>query len=229
MGRGAGPPREVTRRRRLSCTCMAFNAYKNSVSNRANWPSCVTSANPLGRLPLMQAAADEARRARERDTLLLRASSIGDVASVERLLGEGASGTTACDQRRATALHLAAARGHADVVELLAAHGCDVDAEDEAGRTGASELLSMTQLLFPLCADSRLLLPCDTTQSCTWRHCVPRQTWLTCSSSGARGWRPPTRTTPLPCATRQLHTTGGLLFGPCSLPGPHTQLSTSEA
>ena len=130
----------------------------------------------------MQAAADEARRARERDTLLLRASSIGDVASVERLLGEGASGTAACDQRRATPLHLAAARGHADVVDLLASHGGDVDAEDEAGRTGErGSVVDSTSVSSFLCADGRVPLPADAPQSCTWQRCVPPRTSWTCS------------------------------------------------
>lgn len=189
-GRGTGPPRGVTwmRRPKLRGRHMAplthtHAALCRSAPQFASPGDRRTFAVPWeGLVPVMQAAADEARRARERDTLLLRASSIGDVASVERLLGEGASGTAACDQRRATPLHLAAARGHADVVDLLASHGGDVDAEDEAGRTGErGSVVDSTSVSSFLCADGRVPLPADAPQSCTWQRCVPPRTSWTCS------------------------------------------------
>jgi Ankyrin repeats (3 copies) len=103
-------------------------------------PSLLSVSCPSGKHidVFMQEAAAESRRARDRDTTLLRASSLGDASAVEALLGQGASASTACDQRRATPLHLAAARGHANVVETLLSHGCDVDVEDDEGRTGTT-------------------------------------------------------------------------------------------
>ena len=84
----------------------------------------------------MNAVAESAKRARDRETEFLKAASLGDLDAVRRCVAEGVS-TSCVDSRRAGALHLAACRGHTAVLAFLTSHGADVDAEDEQGRTGA--------------------------------------------------------------------------------------------
>jgi hypothetical protein len=51
---------------------------------------------------------------------------------------------TPCDGRRGTALHRAAAEGHADVAELLLSHGADVHAVDNDGCLAPTACASVT-------------------------------------------------------------------------------------
>ena len=85
----------------------------------------------------MEHAAEEAKAARTRQTQFLYACSAGDLSAVEQLVERGCD-ASCHDSRLACGLHLAASRGHADVLSFLLQHGQDVDAEDESGRTGAS-------------------------------------------------------------------------------------------
>jgi ankyrin repeat protein len=68
------------------------------------------------------------------DTLLMAAAACGRTAAVEWLLQHNLA-VNATARQRYTALHMAAARGHADVVALLAAHGADVHQRTAHNRT----------------------------------------------------------------------------------------------
>ena len=83
----------------------------------------------------MQEAAETAKTERTRETQFLNACSAGLLSAVEELLEGGVAGGCT-DTRQASGLHLAACRGHTAVLSFLLQHGQDVDAEDEAGRTG---------------------------------------------------------------------------------------------
>jgi ankyrin repeat protein len=85
----------------------------------------------------MNAVAENAKRARDRETEFLKAASLGDLDVVRRCVAEEGVSTSCVDSRRAGALHLAACRGHTAVLAFMTSHGADVDAEDEQGRTGA--------------------------------------------------------------------------------------------
>ena len=64
------------------------------------------------------------------------AAHIGDLASVKTFLEEGVD-VNVRDQRRQTALHIAAREGHKEVVEFLLDHGADVNAGMNLNRTAA--------------------------------------------------------------------------------------------
>jgi len=66
---------------------------------------------------------------------LLWAAENGELATVERLLGEGVSPETVDPRLQVRPLHLAAQRAHAEVVRALLRHGAEVDAQDGSGRT----------------------------------------------------------------------------------------------
>jgi len=66
------------------------------------------------------------------------AAAQGDVASVQRLLQQGA-GVNAVDYDRRSALHIACADGHLEVVRLLIAQRADVNLEDRWGHTALDE------------------------------------------------------------------------------------------
>ena len=62
---------------------------------------------------------------------LVEAAARGDAAAVAALLDAGAELEGAREEDQRTALHCAAASGHASVVNLLLELDADVDAEDE--------------------------------------------------------------------------------------------------
>jgi ankyrin repeat protein len=68
---------------------------------------------------------------------LLRASIIGDVKKVKKLLKEGAD-VNAKDEFGWTPLHGAAILGHIEVVKLLLEHGADPDIADIIGENAMS-------------------------------------------------------------------------------------------
>jgi len=88
--------------------------------------------------------------AQNRDQALIGAAGRGDLASVERLIREGAS-VSARDNRGRTALLAATHANHAGVARALIAAGADVNAKDDiqdspflyAGAEGRSEILKM--------------------------------------------------------------------------------------
>ena len=85
------------------------------------------------------ASAEDVRREeveleKRRADAVLTACNFGIVEELERLLAESA--TFSCrDKTGATPLFFAAARGHADVIDLLCAHGVDPNDDDSLGRT----------------------------------------------------------------------------------------------
>ena len=89
--------------------------------------------------------------AQSRDQALIAASARGDLASVERLIREGA-GVRARDNRGRTALLVATHGNHVAVARALIAAGSDVNAKDDvedspylyAGAEGRIEILTMT-------------------------------------------------------------------------------------
>lgn len=66
---------------------------------------------------------------------LHEAAEAGDLARAEALLSQDPYLTTATDGSKETALHRAAAAGHADLAERLLAHAAAVDPVSHAGRT----------------------------------------------------------------------------------------------
>jgi len=101
-------------------------------------------------LALMAFAVTPAN-AQSRDQALIVASGKGDLAAVERLVGDGAS-VRAKDGRGRTALLAATHGNHAAVARALIAAGSDVNAKDDiqdtpylyAGAEGRTEILKMT-------------------------------------------------------------------------------------
>ena len=89
--------------------------------------------------------------AQNRDQALITAAGKGDLASVERLIREGAS-VTVGDRRGRTALLVATHGNHVAVARALIAAGADVNAKDDiqdspylyAGAEGRIEILKMT-------------------------------------------------------------------------------------
>ncbi|XP_008577689.1 PREDICTED: ankyrin repeat domain-containing protein 26-like, partial [Galeopterus variegatus] len=64
-----------------------------------------------------------------------KAASVGDVSKVQQILLLGKSGLNDRDKRKRTALHLACANGHHEVVTLLAERKCDLNLYDSENRT----------------------------------------------------------------------------------------------
>ncbi|XP_062954863.1 ankyrin repeat domain-containing protein 26 isoform X2 [Cynocephalus volans] len=64
-----------------------------------------------------------------------KAASVGDVSKVQQILLLGKSGLNDRDKRKRTALHLACANGHHEVVTLLAERRCDLNLYDSENRT----------------------------------------------------------------------------------------------
>ncbi|CAO2606351.1 Ankyrin repeat domain-containing protein 26 [Lemmus lemmus] len=64
-----------------------------------------------------------------------KAASVGDVAKVQHILILGKSGVNDRDKKDRTALHLACAYGHPDVVTLLVERKCEIDACDGENST----------------------------------------------------------------------------------------------
>jgi ankyrin repeat protein len=89
--------------------------------------------------------------AQSRDQALIAAAARGDLASVERLIREGAS-VKAKDNRGRTALLAATHGNHVDAARALIAAGADVNAKDDiqdspylyAGAEGRTEILKLT-------------------------------------------------------------------------------------
>ncbi|XP_063468825.1 coiled-coil domain-containing protein 144A-like isoform X8 [Symphalangus syndactylus] len=66
---------------------------------------------------------------------LHRAASRGEVSKVERILSRGNANLDERDKKKRTALHLACANGHPEVVALLVDRGCQLDVFDNKNRT----------------------------------------------------------------------------------------------
>ncbi|XP_030653488.1 putative ankyrin repeat domain-containing protein 26-like protein [Nomascus leucogenys] len=66
---------------------------------------------------------------------LHRAASRGEVSKVERILSRGNANLDERDKKKRTALHLACANGHPEVVALLVDRGCQLDVFDNNNRT----------------------------------------------------------------------------------------------
>ncbi|XP_051011177.1 ankyrin repeat domain-containing protein 26-like [Acomys russatus] len=64
-----------------------------------------------------------------------KAASMGDVAKVQHILILGKSGVNDRDKKDRTALHLACAYGHPEVVTLLVERKCEIDARDSENST----------------------------------------------------------------------------------------------
>lgn len=64
-----------------------------------------------------------------------KAASVGDVAKVQHILILGKSGVNERDKKDRTALHLACAYGHPEVVTLLVERKCELDARDSENST----------------------------------------------------------------------------------------------
>nr|Q811D2.2 RecName: Full=Ankyrin repeat domain-containing protein 26 [Mus musculus] len=64
-----------------------------------------------------------------------KAASVGDVAKVQHILILGKSGVNDRDKKDRTALHLACAYGHPEVVTLLVERKCEIDARDSESST----------------------------------------------------------------------------------------------
>ncbi|XP_036037356.1 ankyrin repeat domain-containing protein 26-like [Onychomys torridus] len=64
-----------------------------------------------------------------------KAASVGDVAKVQHILILGKSGVNDRDKKDRTALHLACAYGHPEVVTVLVERKCDIDARDGENST----------------------------------------------------------------------------------------------
>ncbi|XP_052030649.1 ankyrin repeat domain-containing protein 30A isoform X1 [Apodemus sylvaticus] len=64
-----------------------------------------------------------------------KAASVGDVAKVQHILILGKSGVNDRDKKDRTALHLACAYGHPEVVTLLVERKCEIDARDGENST----------------------------------------------------------------------------------------------
>ncbi|XP_069912733.1 ankycorbin isoform X5 [Oryctolagus cuniculus] len=68
------------------------------------------------------------------DDRLLQAVENGDAEKVASLLGKKGASATKHDSEGKTAFHLAAAKGHAECLRVMVAHGVDVTAQDTTGR-----------------------------------------------------------------------------------------------
>jgi cytohesin len=71
----------------------------------------------------------------EADRALLDAAEKGNIEAVKQHLDAGADVNAQDNDIRWTPLHVAAAFGHKEIVELLIAKDADVNAKDVAGRT----------------------------------------------------------------------------------------------
>lgn len=80
---------------------------------------------------LLVATAGDLGRLRQR--LLIHAAMRGDITIMRGLLGLGAD--AAADSPGGTPLHAAAWAGHPDAIEVLLAHGADVNLADASGVT----------------------------------------------------------------------------------------------
>lgn len=94
------------------------------------------AADARGRTPLdvaREKGYKEVMDILERWELVMTAARRGDLQSLEFLLSKR-TGLRGCDQYGLTALHVAAIKGHCDVIALLAGSGCmDVECEDVEG------------------------------------------------------------------------------------------------
>ncbi|KAL5227580.1 hypothetical protein ABZP36_015845 [Zizania latifolia] len=95
-----------------------------------------TAADARGRTPLdvaREKGYQEVVDILERWELVMTAARRGDLQSLETLLNKR-TGVRGRDQYGLTALHLAAIKGHCDVIALLAGSGCmDIECEDVEG------------------------------------------------------------------------------------------------
>ncbi|KAF8716894.1 hypothetical protein HU200_025995 [Digitaria exilis] len=95
-----------------------------------------SAADARGRTPMdvaREKGYQEVVDVLERWELVMTAARRGDIQSLESLLGKRA-GVRGRDQYGLTALHVAAIKGHCDVVAMLAGSGCmDIECEDVEG------------------------------------------------------------------------------------------------
>ncbi|XP_040587520.1 uncharacterized protein LOC121134021 [Mesocricetus auratus] len=84
-------------------------------SNRQEFPLYLIGYDPVGQLQ--------------------RAASVGDVASVERLINFHGCHVDECDRRHRTSLHYACAHNHPDVVRLLLLYNANINILDDEGCT----------------------------------------------------------------------------------------------
>uniref|UniRef100_A0A8C9HEX8 Ankyrin-repeat protein n=1 Tax=Piliocolobus tephrosceles TaxID=591936 RepID=A0A8C9HEX8_9PRIM len=89
---------------------------------------------------------------------LHRAASRGDVSKVERILSRGNADLDERDKKKRTALHLACANGHPEVVALLVDRGCQLNVFDNKNMTA---LLKAVQCQKEECATILLELGAD--------------------------------------------------------------------
>lgn len=111
--------------------------------------------SPWLRLRAEFAVADQPSEAVE---ALARAAAEGDRVTAQSALKLGANPSARCGKERRTALHAAAAAGHADIVELLLNAGADANARDKFGQTVLWKVarngdLAITRLLLARGAD----------------------------------------------------------------------------
>lgn len=74
------------------------------------------------------------------EQLILKAAKAGDLIAVRKLLAESPSLAGACDEHGATALHLAAWKGHTQIAAALLAAGAKVTAQWEDDHIGGTPL-----------------------------------------------------------------------------------------
>nr|XP_011714199.1 coiled-coil domain-containing protein 144A-like isoform X6 [Macaca nemestrina] len=89
---------------------------------------------------------------------LHRAASRGEVSKVERILSRGNADLDERDKKKRTALHLACANGHPEVVALLVDRGCQLNVFDNKNRTA---LLKAVQCQEEECATILLEVGAD--------------------------------------------------------------------
>ncbi|XP_014441097.1 putative ankyrin repeat domain-containing protein 26-like protein, partial [Tupaia chinensis] len=64
-----------------------------------------------------------------------KAALAGDVAQVQQILSQKEDALNCLDKKKRTALHLACANGHEEVVTLLAERKCELDVRDGRDKT----------------------------------------------------------------------------------------------
>ncbi|XP_040587507.1 ankyrin repeat, SAM and basic leucine zipper domain-containing protein 1-like isoform X2 [Mesocricetus auratus] len=113
-----------------------YDAHTIKGPKRARWYTCLWPAC-LGRgclsskrqeFPLYSIGYDPVGQ-------LQRAASVGDVASVGRLIKFYGFHVNQCDSRHRTSLHYACAHNHPDVVRLLLSYNANIDVLDDEGCT----------------------------------------------------------------------------------------------
>ncbi|XP_039076422.1 ankyrin repeat domain-containing protein 26 isoform X2 [Hyaena hyaena] len=101
----------------------------STCSSRRNGKDVARESNTLG-------SSQSGYHIRERDLgKLHRAANVGNVAKVQHILWFGSKGLDERDRKRRTALHLACANGHSEVVTVLVERKCQLNLRDSEERT----------------------------------------------------------------------------------------------